>query len=155
MIIFSLASEKLLANDTKFKTPITVEQVPFPLNQFHIDFSLSDNLKVLTTNALDGLKIANSTLVIPKGVKMIEANALSGLSFASGAGQIHFEQPSELEIIQPNAFANITGLDSIAQIPSSVNNIGVNAFSGNSNLSSITFGDNTVKLYVKQLLTTR
>ena len=95
--------------------------------------TLSKNVQTIGTNTFKGLS-ALETVTIPNGSKLeiIGDYAFSGTSITA------INLPEGLTTINKFAFSNANQLAAVV-IPSTVSSIGLNAFEGNSALTSATF----------------
>lgn len=121
-----------------------LESVKLPKNLRHLSLkcfentpklksiTLPDSLAYISSSAFVGSSI--ESVKIPKKVHSIYENAFEN----SVINSVEFEEGSKLETIDKSAFKGCNNLKSIV-IPASVTTIGAYAFSGCTNLTSVTF----------------
>lgn len=106
--------------------------------------TLPDSLAYISSSAFVGSSI--ESVKIPKKVHSIYENAFENTVINS----VEFEKGSKLETIDKSAFKGCSNLKSIV-IPASVTTIGAYAFSGCTNLTSVTFEEGSKLETLNQL----
>jgi len=135
--------ELLLLEKLSFEEPSQIKLLdgsPFAMCPRLKEVTLPSSLTYLSSafRMCTALEVIN----VPDGSKLTTiGNGV--LTSNSALKNFNFLGSCDLKVIGNNAFANLNNLESI-EFPASVTSIGVNAFSGCSNMTTVTFADDAV-----------